>query len=96
MKSLSVISIFSLALCLSSASPFSSPSTDCAYPIGQGNGQNARAVGRLFEIDGQYFAGTNAWWLAHLSNNLDVDKALSEIASVSSILYSLRHGYPIL
>jgi len=27
-------------------------------------------------------SGTNAWWLAHLSENSDVDLALSQIASV--------------
>ena len=27
--------------------------------------------------------GSNAWWLAHLSENSDVDKALAEIANVN-------------
>ncbi|KAL3423950.1 endo-beta-1,4-mannanase [Phlyctema vagabunda] len=53
-----------------------------AYPIGTGKGRNARAVGRLFEIDGRvgYFAGSNAWWLAHLSKNSDVDTAFKQVA----------------
>ncbi|KAE8441983.1 hypothetical protein EG329_004109 [Mollisiaceae sp. DMI_Dod_QoI] len=53
-----------------------------AYPIGQ-NGSNAKVAGRLFNIDGkvEYFAGNNAWWLGHLSNNSDVDIALQEVAN---------------
>ncbi|ROW07561.1 hypothetical protein VPNG_06781 [Cytospora leucostoma] len=53
-----------------------------AYPIGQVRASNARVVGRVFEIDGkvEYFAGSNAWWLAHLSKNSDIDIALSEVA----------------
>lgn len=30
--------------------------------------------------------GSNAWWLAHLSENSDIDIALSEVAKVSSRL----------
>jgi len=39
--------------------------------------------GRLFDIDGavQYFAGTNAWWLGHLTSDDDLEVAMSEIAS---------------
>ncbi|KAG4030691.1 hypothetical protein MFRU_011g01480 [Monilinia fructicola] len=46
------------------------------------SGSNAKVAGRLFNIDGKvkYFAGTNAWWLAHLSSNNDVDISLSQIA----------------
>lgn len=57
-----------------------------AYPIGQSKGSNAMVAGRLFNIDGKvgYFAGSNAWWLAHLSNNADVDKTLKQVAAVSS------------
>ncbi|KAF3760942.1 family 5 glycoside hydrolase [Cryphonectria parasitica EP155] len=53
-----------------------------AYPIGQVHGPNAKVAGRLFDIDGkiEYFAGSNAWWLAHLSHNSDIDIALSEVA----------------
>jgi len=38
--------------------------------------------GRLFNIDGkvQYFAGTNAWWLGHLTSDDDLEVAMSEIA----------------
>ncbi|KAK9482852.1 glycoside hydrolase superfamily, partial [Lipomyces starkeyi] len=51
-------------------------------PIGRALRPNARAVGRLFEIDGtvEHFAGTNAWWLSHLLNDSDVEFAMSEIA----------------
>lgn len=40
------------------------------------------ANGTVFELDGkaQYFAGTNAWWLGHLTSDADVDTATSEIA----------------
>ncbi|KAH8660425.1 family 5 putative glycoside hydrolase [Xylariales sp. PMI_506] len=53
------------------------------YPIGTGSGGNAKTAGRLFNVDGQvsYFAGSNAWWLAHLSKNSDVDIALKEVAN---------------
>lgn len=59
------------------------PST--AYPIGQTKGSNAKVAERLFNIDGkvEYFAGSNAWWLAHLSENADVDAALKQVAAVS-------------
>ena len=30
--------------------------------------------------------GTNAWWLGHLTENEDVDKAMQQIADVSLIL----------
>jgi len=79
------LSILSLVLstCVS-AVPLGHPqaNTDCTFPIGFG-GQNAKPVGRVFDIDGrvEYFAGTNAWWLAHLSLNSDVDTALEEIAN---------------
>ena len=41
------------------------------------------ANGTVFNIDGntQYFAGTNSWWLGHLTYDVDVDAAVSEIAS---------------
>ncbi|KKY18530.1 putative b-mannanase [Phaeomoniella chlamydospora] len=44
---------------------------------------NAKAVGRLFSLNGTvtYFAGTNAWWLGHLTEDADVDTAMSEIAA---------------
>ena len=47
------------------------------------HGGNSKAAGRLFQIDGrvQYFAGTNAWWLGHLSTDADLETAMSEIAS---------------
>jgi len=76
---------------LSFAAPAPSPELDTSlaaaekcsvYPLSSA-GINAKVSGRLFEIDGktQYFAGTNAWWLAHLSENSDVDLALAQIAS---------------
>jgi hypothetical protein len=39
---------------------------------------------RLFDIYSkvQYFAGTNAWWLGHLTRDSDLDTAMSEIARV--------------
>lgn len=54
----------------------------CAFPIGTGKGSNAKTVGRLFNLDGRvgYFAGSNAWWLAHLTKNSDVDIALQQVA----------------
>lgn len=38
--------------------------------------------GTVFVLDGkpQYFAGTNAWWLGHLTSDDDVETATSEIA----------------
>lgn len=76
------------------------PQPDCAYPIGRFGGANAKVAGRLFDIDGrvQYFAGSNAWWLAHLSKNSDVDIALKEVAAVSSppFLSSVIHSiFPV-
>jgi mannan endo-1,4-beta-mannosidase len=60
---------------------------ECTYPIGQHGNNFAKVAGRLFEIDGkvQYWAGTNAWWLAHLDKNSDIDISLSEMAQVSLI-----------
>lgn len=57
------------------------PST---YPIGVSGGTNAKVSGRLFQVDGKtgYFAGTNAWWLAHLSNSSDVDKTFTQLKEV--------------
>ncbi|CAN8106177.1 unnamed protein product [Discula destructiva] len=54
-----------------------------AYPIGRTGGANAKAAGRLFDIDGkvEYFAGSNAWWLAHLSKNSDIDTSLRQVAN---------------
>jgi mannan endo-1,4-beta-mannosidase len=39
--------------------------------------------GKVFDIDGkpQYFAGTNSWWLGHLTSDADVEQACSEISS---------------
>ncbi|KUJ16641.1 glycoside hydrolase [Mollisia scopiformis] len=55
---------------------------DCSYPIGK-TGINAKVSGRLFDIDGkvEYFAGSNAWWLGHLSNNSDVDTTLQQVVN---------------
>ncbi|KAH8199555.1 hypothetical protein TruAng_006306 [Truncatella angustata] len=52
------------------------------YPVGTSKNANAKVAGRLFNIDGKvgYFAGSNAWWLGHLSRNSDVDTALKEVA----------------
>lgn len=46
--------------------------------------------GRLFDIEGrvQYFAGTNAWWLGHLTSDADLNTAMSEIAKVRQQLSS--------
>ncbi|PSR90352.1 glycoside hydrolase superfamily [Coniella lustricola] len=64
-----------------------------AYAIGQTGGSMAKVAGRLFNIDGrvEYFAGSNAWWLAHLSSNSDVNVALQEVAKVHSPTRSLKH-----
>lgn len=65
--------------------PASAQGPACVYPIGQHPTAPPKAVGRVFEIDGQveYFAGTNAWWLGHLNNNSDIDTSLAEIKAVS-------------
>ncbi|OAA66774.1 glycoside hydrolase family 5 protein [Niveomyces insectorum RCEF 264] len=57
------------------------PQVPPLYPIGVKNESFARPAGQLFNINGNvsYFAGTNAWWLGHLTKNEDVDKALQEI-----------------
>ncbi|KAK0701887.1 glycoside hydrolase superfamily [Lasiosphaeria miniovina] len=49
------------------------PQIPSVYAIGAPNGSFAKVNGRLFEIDGRtgYFAGTNAWWLGHLTRNED-------------------------
>lgn len=84
--------ILSIALAaLAAAAPLEveprSPEQGCTYPIGQHGSDFAKVSGQLFEIDGkvEYFAGTNAWWLAHLNNNSDIDLSLSEMAQVSKI-----------
>ncbi|KAN0095948.1 glycoside hydrolase family 5 protein [Hyaloscypha variabilis] len=85
----SALPFFSLAFAVSAfALPSLLPSSSSEqpgpfYPIGTSNGTNAKVSGRLFAIDGkvEYFAGSNAWWLAHLSNNSDVDIALQEVAA---------------
>ncbi|KAF8854067.1 family 5 putative glycoside hydrolase [Acephala macrosclerotiorum] len=84
MKTSAVLSL-ALASCVAAAPAILSSSTKqpaCAYPIGK-SGSNAKVSGRLFEIDGkvEYFAGSNAWWLGHLSKNSDVDIALEEVAN---------------
>ncbi|KUI72905.1 Mannan endo-1,4-beta-mannosidase B [Cytospora mali] len=67
---------------LSTALHIDSSQPPPAYPIGQGTSPNAKVAGRVFNIDRkvEYFAGSNAWWLAHLSKNSDIDIALSEVA----------------
>lgn len=60
MKFQSTISLLSLALSsVVTAAPSAGVESDSAFPIGFSKYKNARAVGRLFEIDGkvQYFAG---------------------------------------
>ena len=63
--------------------PAGSAQPQSIYPIGTG-GSFAKPAGRLFNLAGkvEYFAGSNAWWLAHLLNNADVDLVLSEVANV--------------
>lgn len=64
MKFQSTISLLSLALSsVVTAAPGVSVESDSAFPIGFSKHKNARAVGRLFEIDGkvQYFAGELLW-----------------------------------
>jgi hypothetical protein len=54
---------------------------------------NTLLVGIILVMSGliaNFVKGTNAWWLAHLSNNADIDTALAEIAAVS-ILHSQKH-----
>jgi len=74
------VSAFALPSILSSSNNHQPPPS---CPIGQGGGANAKVSGRLFDIDGkvQYFAGSNAWWLAHLSKDSDVDITLKEVAN---------------
>jgi len=38
--------------------------------------------------------GSNAWWLAHLSNNDDIDIALSQVAKVWMAPYMIRPNEP--
>lgn len=85
MKSLftALVSLLPLATALplvSSESPNAQPKS--LYPFSS-SGSNAKVAGRLFNIDGkvEYFAGTNAWWLAHLSSNSDVDLSFSQMAA---------------
>ncbi|KAF7945636.1 uncharacterized protein EAE97_004674 [Botrytis byssoidea] len=80
---IALISLLPLATALpliSSESPNAQPKS--LYPFSS-SGSNAQVAGRLFNIDGkvQYFAGTNAWWLAHLSSNSDVDLSFSQMAA---------------
>ena len=63
-------------------------STTYAAPSWGGNGGKKpssvpSADGTVFNINGkpQYFAGTNSWWLGHLTSDTDVDLAASEISS---------------
>ncbi|KAH8879648.1 family 5 putative glycoside hydrolase [Thozetella sp. PMI_491] len=62
--------------------PATEPGPPPQVPIGTSKAPFAKVSGRLFELDGKvgYFAGTNAWWLGHLTENKDVDLALQEIA----------------
>ena len=79
----SIASLLSLTLAASAAViSSSSQQPPCKYPIGK-SGNFAKPAGRLFNIDGkvQYFAGSNAWWLGHLSKNSDVDIALKQVAA---------------
>lgn len=61
------------------------PQVPPAYPFGVSKEPFAKPAGQLFDINGTvgYFAGTNAWWLGHLTKNEDVDKAMQQIADVS-------------
>ncbi|CAK7222547.1 hypothetical protein SCUCBS95973_004878 [Sporothrix curviconia] len=58
------------------------PQVPPQYPIGVSKEPFAKPAGQLFDINGtvSYFAGTNAWWLGHLTKNDDVDKAMQQIA----------------
>ncbi|KAL1902448.1 hypothetical protein Sste5346_001429 [Sporothrix stenoceras] len=60
----------------------SDPQVPPTYPIGVPKEPFAKTAGQLFNINGTvgYFAGTNAWWLGHLTKNEDVDKAMQQIA----------------
>ncbi|ESZ97752.1 glycoside hydrolase family 5 protein [Sclerotinia borealis F-4128] len=74
-------------LSLTTALPLISSDSSASQPIPAysflSSGSNSKVAGRLFNIDGkvEYFAGTNAWWLAHLSSNSDVDTPLSQMAA---------------
>ena len=50
--------------------------------------------GRIFDIDGkvQHFAGTNAWWLGHLTSDADLDTAMSEMHRYVLHSTSLHHA----
>jgi len=58
-----------------SSTPVSTPTTPVAP------GTFAKAVGRVFDIDGKigYFAGTNAYYIAFLTNNADIDLIMSHL-----------------
>ncbi|KAL3446899.1 glycoside hydrolase superfamily [Aspergillus insuetus] len=51
-------------------------------PVVRQSGSNPSVDGLNFVIDGKsgYFAGTNAYWLPFLTNNADVDLAMSHLA----------------
>lgn len=60
------------------------PQISPVVSIGQNKKPFAKPVGTRFEVDGkiQYFAGVNAWWLGHLSNDSDIETAMQQIADI--------------
>lgn len=58
-------------------------------PISKRSSSIPSVSGPVFSLDGtpQYFAGTNSWWLGHLTSDFSVNQACSEISS-SGLLVS--------
>ena len=57
-----------------------------APAIPPGYNDPPRVDGQQFFLNGkvQRLAGTNAWWMGHLTTDEDVETAMSQIASVSA------------
>jgi len=69
-----------------------------AYPIGHVDEPFAKAVGRIFEVNGtaRYLTGTNAWYLNRLDEG-DLEITLKQILDVSifPLLFLYLHLDPL-
>ncbi|OCL08622.1 glycoside hydrolase family 5 protein [Glonium stellatum] len=61
----------------------STSTTTSAAAIAVATGSISKASGTKFTIDGvtKYYAGTNSYWIAFLTNNADVDTVMSHLQS---------------